>query len=93
MGRFASRLLTGTPSGDLTLTCTCPLIDSPAKGDLAGAMERGTATGFGDVESLTDLGCATKSGIPDGDIIELAVDAIDEVRFEGDTASNKFEVV
>ena len=71
MGRFASRLLTGTPSGDLTLTCTCPLIESPAKGDLAWARDRGT--GFGDVESLTDLGC--------GGVIELAVDVIEEVRF------------
>ena len=77
MGRFASRLLTGTPSGDLTLTCTCPLIESPAKGDLAWARDRGTGTGtgtgFGDVESLTDLGC--------GGVIELAVDVIEEVRF------------
>ena len=81
MGRFASRLLIGTPSGDLTLTCTCPLIASPAKGDLAWAMDIGTATGFGDVGSLTELGCVTTSCIPDGDIIELAVDVIDEVRF------------
>lgn len=52
-------------------------MESPAKGDLAWAMDRGTAldTGFGDVESLTDLGCVTTSGI-----IELAVDVIDEVR-------------
>ena len=79
MGRFASRLLTGTPSGDLTLTCTCPLIESPAKGDLAWARDRGT--GFGDVESLTDLGCVSTSGIADGGAIELAVDVIEEVRF------------
>lgn len=53
-------------------------------------MDRGTATGtgFGDVESLTDLGRVATSGI-----IELAVDVIDEVRFSGDTASSKFEVV
>ena len=90
MGRFASRLFRGTPSGDLTLTCTCPLMESPAKGDLACAMDTGTATGtgFGDVESLTDLGRVATSGI-----IELAVGVIEEVRFSGDTASSKFEVV
>ena len=75
--------MTGTPSGDLTLTCTCPLIESPAKGDLAWARDRGTATvtGFGDVESLTDLGCVSSSGIIDGGVIELAVEVIEEVRF------------
>ena len=73
----------GTPSGDLTLTCTCPLIESPAKGDLARARDRGTVTGtgFGDVESLMGLGCVSTSGIVDSGVIELVVDAIEEVRF------------
>ena len=76
-----------TPSGDLTLTSTGPLILDPVSlGFLpvwATDSVMATGTGFGDVVSVRDF---------DIGIIGLPVDAFAEVGFGGVTASSKFEV-
>ena len=76
-----------TPSGDLTLTSTGPLIGDPVSlGFLpvwATDSVMATGTGFGDVDSVRDF---------DIGIIGLPVDAFAEVGFGGVTASSKFEV-